>query len=104
MNSAISPRSIAAHLVVALFFFAGAMAAFANIPGGGTGAGANVTLTDNGSTVTIANGIVSIVCTKSSAQIGTINYTYNNGGGTQTINVLSGNSNGGKLYWENSTY
>ena len=77
--------------------------AFANIPGGGTGAGANVTLTDSGSTVTLANGIVSIVCTKSSAQIGTINYTYNNGGGTQTINVLSGNSNGGKLYWENST-
>jgi autotransporter-associated beta strand protein len=103
MNSAISPRSIAAHLVVALVFFAGAMAVFANIPGGGTGAGANVTLTDNGSTVTIANGIVSIVCTKSSAQIGTINYTYNNGGGAQTINVLSGNSNGGKLYWENST-
>jgi rhamnogalacturonan endolyase len=77
--------------------------AFANIPGGGTGTGANVTLTDSGSTVTLANGIVSIVCTKSSAQIGTINYTYNNGGGTQTINVLSGNSNGGKLYWENST-
>ena len=75
----------------------------ANLPGGGTGTGANVTLTDSGSTVTLANGIVSIVCTKSSAQIGTINYTYNNGGGTQTINVLSGNSNGGKLYWENST-
>ena len=75
----------------------------ANIPGGGnTGTGANVTLTDNGSTVTMANGIMSIVITKSSAQIGTINYTFNNTGGNQTLNLVSGNPNGGKLYWENS--
>ena len=72
----------------------------ANIPGGGTGTGANVTLTDGGSTVTLANGIVSIVCTKSDASIHTINYTYNNGSGTQTINVLSGGNNGGEFYWE----
>ena len=72
----------------------------ANIPGGGTGAGPDVTLTDSGSMVTIANATVSIVCTKSSSQIPTINYTYNNGGGTQTINLLSGNPNVGKLYWE----
>ena len=43
---------------------ASVLSAFANIPGGGTGTGANVTLTDNGGTVTIANGIVSILCTK----------------------------------------
>ena len=73
-----------------------------NIPGGGTGTGANVTLTDSGTTVTIANGIVSIICTKSSGQITTINYTFNNTGSSQTLNLLSGNSNGGKLYWENS--
>ncbi|HEY1716754.1 MAG TPA: polysaccharide lyase family protein, partial [Verrucomicrobiae bacterium] len=73
---------------------------FANLPGGGTGTGVNVTLTDSGSTVTIANGIVSIVCSKSGATITTINYTYNNGGGTQTVNLLSGNPNGGMLYWE----
>ena len=54
----------------------------ANVPGGGTN-GANVTLTDNGSTVTLANGIVSIVCTKSGATINHINYTYNNGGGSR---------------------
>ena len=67
------------------------------------GTGANVTLTDSGSTVTIANGIVSILCTKSGATINQINYTYNNGGGTQTLNLLSGGNNGGQLYWENSS-
>ena len=74
--------------------------AHANVPGGGTN-GAAVTLTDNGTTVTLANGIVSITCTKSSAQIGIINYTFNNTGTTQTLNLVSGNANGGKLYWEN---
>ena len=75
------------------------MAALANVPGGGTN-GPNVMLVDNGSTVTISNGIVSILCTKSGATIDQINYTYNNGGGTQTINLLSGGNNGGQLYWE----
>ena len=60
---------------------------FANQPGGGTN-GANVTLTDNGTTVTIGNGIVAIVVTKSDASIHTINYTFNNTGSTQTINML----------------
>ena len=77
-----------------------AMTAPAHLPGGGTGTGANVTLTDSGSTVTIANGIVSIVCAKSGATITTLNYIYNNGGGAQTVNLLSGNPNGGMLYWE----
>jgi len=73
---------------------------WANLPGGGTGTGANVTLTDNGTTVTIANGIVSIVCTKSGASINQINYTYNNGGGTKTMQLLNGGTDGGELYWE----
>src|ERR1017187_5370444 len=73
---------------------------FANIPGGGTN-GPDVTLVDNGDgTVTMANGIVSILCAKSGATINQINYTYNNGGGSQTINLLSGGNNGGQLYWE----
>lgn len=76
--------------------------AYANLPGGGNGTGANVTLVDGGSTVTINNGIVSITFTKSSAQISTINYTFNNTGSSQTINVVAGNPNTGKLYWENS--
>jgi len=75
---------------------------FSNIPGGGTN-GPNVTLTDNGSTVTLANGIVSVLCSKSGASINQINYTYNNGGGTQTLNLLAGGNNGGQLYWEDSS-
>lgn len=74
----------------------------ANIPGGGTGTGGNVTLSSTSTTATMSNGIVSIVITKSSAQIPTINYTFNNSGANQTINLLSGNPNGGKLYWEHS--
>lgn len=76
----------------------------ANIPGGGTGTGANVTVTDSGSTVTLNNGIVSILCTKSGATINQINYTYNNGSGTQTQQLLSGGYNGGQLYWELSSF
>lgn len=75
--------------------------ALANVPGGGTN-GPNVTLTDNGSTVTLANGIVSILCTKASGTINQINYTYNNTGTPTTMQLLSGGHNGGQLYWENS--
>ncbi len=77
-------------------------AIFANLPGGGTN-GAAVTLTDNGTTVTLANGIISIVVTKADASIHTINYTFNNNGSSQTINVLGGGYSGGKFYWENSS-
>src|SRR5205823_2922713 len=75
--------------------------AFANVPGGGTGTGPNVTLVDNGDgTVTMANGIVSIVITKADATIHQINYTYNNSGTPTTYQVLSGGFNGGQFYWE----
>jgi rhamnogalacturonan endolyase len=75
-------------------------ALFANVAGGGTN-GPNVTLTDNNDgTVTMANGIVSIHCNKSSAVIDQINYTFNNSGSAQTLNVLSGGNSGGQLYWE----
>jgi fibronectin type 3 domain-containing protein len=74
--------------------------ALANLPGGGNGTGPNVTLVDNGSTLTVANGIVSILCTKSGATIDQINYTYNNGSGTTTTQLLVGGHNGGQLYWE----
>ena len=74
---------------------------FANVPGGGTGTGPNVTLTDNGDgTVTIANGIVSIHINKTSASVDQINYTFNNTGSPQTLNLVAGNPNGGQLYWE----
>ncbi len=73
----------------------------ANIPGGGTGTGPNVTVTDNGNgTVTMANGVLSILITKSGASINQMNYTFNNGSGTQTLQLLSGGKNGGQFYWE----
>jgi autotransporter-associated beta strand protein len=75
----------------------------ANIAGGGTN-GPNVTLTDNGSTVTLANGIVSILCTKANAFLTQVNYTFTNkSSGAQTVNVLSGGTYGGQMYWENSS-
>lgn len=86
-------------VLLAAGFFAAAPV-FANVPGGGTGTGGNVTLTDSGTTVTLANGIVSILCTKSGATINQINYTYNNGSGTTTTQLLNGGYNGGQLYWE----
>jgi fibronectin type 3 domain-containing protein len=97
----LSPQGIRRRFVFCLAVaFLAAGVAFGNIPGGGTGTGANVTLVDNGSTVTIANGIISILCTKSGATIDQINYTYNNGSGTTTTQVLAGGFNGGQLYWE----
>ena len=74
--------------------------ALANVPGGGTGTGPDVTPTDNGSTATMANGIVSIVITKSDANIDEIYYTYNNSGTLVTNQLLSGGTDGGEFYWE----
>jgi autotransporter-associated beta strand protein len=50
-----------------------------------------VTVTDHGSTVTLDNGIVSIVITKSDAHISTMNY--------QGQNLLAGGYSGGEFYW-----
>ena len=92
-------RFFSRQFVVVGLLFLMANPAWANLPGGGTGTGPNVTITDNGSTVTLANGIVSIVITKTSAEIHSINYTYNNSGTTVTNQLLSGGNNGGLLYW-----
>src|SRR5579862_6180155 len=82
------------------------VAARANVPGGiVSGSSAAVTLTGTASsstTSTLSNGIVSILCTKSGATINQINYTFNNNGTSQTLNLLSGGNNGGQLYWEHS--
>jgi rhamnogalacturonan endolyase len=96
------PRRLCPALFFAILLVIPGGVLRANIPGGGTGTGANVTLTSTGTTATMSNGIVSIIMTKSSGQITTINYTFNNTGSSQTLNLLSGNSNGGKLYWEHS--
>jgi hypothetical protein len=78
----------------------GAGLTWANIPGGGTGTGANVTLTTSGSsTFTMSNGIVSITGSQTGATITTINYTHNNTGSNVTTNLLSGGHGGGSFYW-----
>src|SRR5690242_10286189 len=93
-----SPRCKVLALVCNLAI---ALTAAANLPGGGTGTGPNVTLVDNGDgTVTMANGIISIHINKTSAVVDQINYTYNNSGSSQTLNVLAGGNSGGQLYWE----
>jgi autotransporter-associated beta strand protein len=77
----------------------------ANVPAGITTSGSAVTITNSGSKVTVANGIVSIVFNSTgSATINQINYTYNNGSGTKTTQMMSGGTDGGMLYWENGGF
>lgn len=66
-------------------------AAWANLPGGGNGQGPVVTVTDSGDgTVTLANGIVSIVIVKTTARLNAVRYTHSNGSAPQTSDVLLG--------------
>ena len=71
-----------------------------NVAGAITPGGAAVTAKDNGDTVTLDNGIVSITITKASGEIDT--WTYDG------QNLLAGGVSGGKVYWElesgNGTY
>ena len=64
---------------------------YANVPGGGTGTGPKVTVTDKGTTVILSNGIISATISKSSASI--TSYKFNG------YNMLSGGYNGGSIYW-----
>ena len=76
-------------LVLALSF--SPRIASANIPGGGTGSGPNVTVTDNGDgTVTMANGLVSIVIVKTTGRLNAVSYTHHNGATAQASEVLLG--------------
>jgi hypothetical protein len=50
------------------------LTARANLPGGGTN-GPNVGLVDNGTSVTLTNGLISLLCQKSGGSITAINYT-----------------------------
>ncbi len=86
--------------------FCGAVSSKANIAGGGDGSGANVTVVNNGDgTVTMANGIVSIVININDTRLVTINYTYNNNGSPRTTNVLSpSNGVGRETYSFGGTY
>jgi rhamnogalacturonan endolyase len=67
---------------------------YANVAGGGTGTGPNVTVTQSGSNVVLSNGIVSFTIDTTDADI--TNFTYN---GT---NLLAGGSGGGHFYFDGS--
>ncbi len=78
------------NLLAIALSFAPQMAC-ANIPGGGTGAGPNVTVIDNGDgTVALANGLVSILIVKNSGRLNAVTYTHHNGGKAQSSEVLLG--------------
>src|SRR3954454_18598451 len=69
----------------------GPNAAGANLPGGGTGEGPDVTVTDNGDgTVTMANGIVSVVIVKKTSRLNEVTYTCDRGGRPRTSQMLLG--------------
>jgi len=78
--------------------FAGALllsaALGANVPGGGTGTGPNVTVTDNGATVVLSNGIVSVTVVKSNGNLSSFSFN-----GT---NLLAGGHGGGSFYVDGS--
>lgn len=63
----------------------------ANVPGGGTGTGPDVSLRDEGSTVVLDNGIVAIRVNKADATITSFNY--------EGTNLFGGGHQGGRFYW-----
>ena len=80
-------------LLCALLTFA----ARANDPGGGAaGVGANVTLTDNGSTVVLSNGVVSATITKDNAKFTA--YTYRGVALTTSARQIYYSMDGGSSY------
>jgi len=65
--------------------------ASANNAAGGTGKAPDVTVTDNGDdTVTMTNGIASMVIVKKTGRLNSVTYTYNHDGTTKTCETLSG--------------
>jgi len=72
-----------------------------NVPGGIiSGVTTPVTITNGSNGPTLSNGVVQIVCSTNGASLSQINYTYNNGNGTTTKQMLLGGKDGGEFYWE----
>ena len=79
------------HILLNLALIFGPDMAAANTAADGTGAGPDVTVTDNGDeTVTMTNGIASIVIVKKTGRLNSVAYTYDNDGTTKTRETLSG--------------
>ena len=74
----------------AIAFWLSLTTASANTAADGTAPGPDVTVTDNGDdTVTMANGIASIVIVKKTGRLNSVAYTYNNETATKTSETLS---------------
>jgi fibronectin type 3 domain-containing protein len=88
-----STTAIFAMVLIGFGFFGG-FRAFGNVPGG-------IISSANGSNgPTISNGVVQIVCSTNGASLSQVNYTYNNGSGTVTKQMLLNGKDGGEFYWE----
>jgi hypothetical protein len=73
MRRTVFRSAVSGFFALLLAGVTGPTAAAANRPGGGTGEGPDVTLTDNGDgTVTVANGIVSIVIVKTTSRLNAV--------------------------------
>ena len=79
-------------MILGAWAFASALGA--NVAGGGGGTGPAVTVTDNGGTVVLANGIVSVTVVKSNGNLS--NFTF------KGTNLLAGGNGGGSFYFDGS--
>ena len=110
-----SPQgSLLLLILLAMALAAGPARSAANTAPDGTGAGPNVTVTDNGDdTVTMANGIAAIVIVKKTGRLNSVAYTYSHDETTKTCETLSapsllqslaveqraGRLNAGRTFW-----
>ncbi|EDY17555.1 Fibronectin type III domain protein [Chthoniobacter flavus Ellin428] len=77
--------------ILAIAFSFRPACAAANAPEGRTGPGPNVTVKENGDgTVTMANGIASIVIVTKTGRLNSVGYTYDHDGTPKTCETLSG--------------
>ncbi len=84
-------KNLASLILNFAFVFCIINTSFANNIKDKTGNGANVIVTDKGTTVVLSNGIISATITKATALIS--NYSFNG------YNMLTGGYNGGQIYW-----
>ncbi|OAM88064.1 polysaccharide lyase family protein [Termitidicoccus mucosus] len=68
---------------------------FANVPGGGSGNGPDVSLKDEGDSIVLDNGIVAIRINKTDASVRSFIY--------QGMNLFEGGHGGGRFYWSWNT-
>ncbi len=77
--------------VLAAAFALACSGASANVPGGGSGAGPDVSMKDDGDSIVLDNGIVAIRINKTDAAISKFSY--------RGLNLFEGGHNGGRFYW-----